>query len=138
MLIKLHELYIKQHIKQHKLVPISQHPYYRALDENNEHIFEEYIRKSYYQSSKDSGSWQGFKELYDTIQRNGFDFVSYHPLVIKQINNKFICVGGKHRICMLYHMYGPNTSIEVVNSKVVGIVSESSFIHKLINYFIFR
>ncbi len=137
MRINLNDLYIRQHIKKPKLVPISQHPYYRALHENNKHIFEEYIHKSSYQSSKDSGSWHGFKELHDTIQRDGFDFVSYHPLVVKQVNNEFICVGGKHRMCMLYHIHGPNTSIDVVNNKVVGIVSEPSFINKLINYFIY-
>jgi hypothetical protein len=131
MRITVNELYIRQHIKREKLVPVDKHPYFRALNENNGQIYTEYVSKSKYQSGKVSGSWTGFSMLYENIKRGGFDFVSYHPLVVKRIDGKWTCVGGKHRMCMLRQIYGPGAQIEVIDHKIVNVFAQETWFNRL-------
>jgi hypothetical protein len=131
MRINVNEIHVRQHIKKERLVPIDKHPYFRALNENNGDIYTEYVSKSKYQSGKESGSWTGFSMLYENIKRSGFDFVSYHPLVVKRIGDKWVSVGGKHRMCMIRQIYGPNAQIEVVDHKIVNVFAQETWFNRL-------
>ena len=119
MLIRLHEIYINRHDST-SYFPIKEHPYYLSLKRKNKDIYENYIVKSFYQYSKPTGSWFGFKQLYKTIKHEGFNYSS-NQIVIKRIEGKWVCVSGTHRICILYKIFGPHVLLKVVNHKLMRL-----------------
>jgi hypothetical protein len=100
--------------------PIKEHPYYLSLKKKNKNIYENYIVKSFYQYSKPTGSWYGFVHLYKKIKHEGFDFL-LNPIVIKRIEGKWVCLHGRHRICILYKIFGPHVLLKVLNDKIIHI-----------------
>jgi hypothetical protein len=118
MLIKLHEICVKRHDST-SYFPVNEHPYYLSLKNDNRDIYESYIVKSFYQYSKSTGSWYGFKQLYKNIKHNGFH-CSKEPIVIKHIEGKWVCVNGRHRICILYKIFGPHVLMKVVNNNLIS------------------
>ena len=119
MLIRLHEINMKRHDST-SYSPIKEHPYYLSLKRKNKDIYEKYIVKSFYQYSKPTGSWYGFKQLYNKIKHEGFH-CSLNPIVIECIEGKWVCVGGRHRICILYKIFGPHVLLKVINHKITHL-----------------
>jgi hypothetical protein len=120
MLIKFYDLYVKRH-DNHAYIPIKDHPYYRSLLTKNQGLYEGYVIKSFYQYSKPTGRWCVFYDLYKKIKDHGYNFCC-DPIVIKRINGMWVCVHGKHRICILYHIFGPYVLMKIIDSIYVGSI----------------
>ena len=128
MLIRLQEVYIGRHDST-SYFPIKEHPYYLSLKRKNKDIYENYIVKSFYQYSKPTGSWYGFNKLYKTIKHQGlegFDCL-LKPIIIKRIENKWVCVSGRHRICILYKIFGPLVLLNVFSNKLIRLREYDAF-----------
>lgn len=112
-IINISDLYIAKKVKHNDIyIKIKKHPYYLSLVNNDEEMFNKYIIQSKYQSSKFSGKWENFKQIYNDIETKGFDFLIKDKIVIKYNYNKCICIHGRHRICMLLKMYGSKLQLE--------------------------
>lgn len=71
--ININDVYLVNHVTN-KYVKIRDHPYYISLLNHDKNVFEDYISFSKYQSSKPSGKWEHFIEIYKNIKKDGFDF----------------------------------------------------------------
>jgi hypothetical protein len=100
---------------------IKEHFYYLSLKKQDESIYLNYVNQLQHQKKKETGTWEGFKSLYDNIKKDGFDFKNNDSIIIKEVNNKYCCLHGRHRICMMRHLYGGKALITLKNNKVCKI-----------------
>ena len=87
---------------------------------NSKDIYLEYIKKCYVQYKKKSGSWEGFLELYENIKKNGFD-KNKQSISIKLVEKKWVCIHGRHRMCMLRYIYGHRLRLRFKKNYLVEI-----------------
>ena len=100
------------------------HPYYRALQENNPSLYTKYVGKSRYQSKKESGTWEGFYNLYKAIKKKGYRLKDTHgdPILLKKyIKGNWLCFRGRHRMCIAKHLYDDETSFNLKKHTVVSV-----------------
>lgn len=120
MLIKLNEVFVQRH-DNYTYIPIEHHPYYKSIKRKDRILYEGYIVKSFYQYSKPTSNWSVFYSLYKKIKKYGYNFFC-DPIVIKRIGGRWVCLHGRHRICMLYHIYGPCVVMKTIDSIYVGSI----------------
>ena len=118
MKLLINDIYVRDNgeRKNHK---IKNHPYYLALKYKSKDIYEDYVSKNHVQRRKKSGKWEGFLEIYNSIKNNGFDKHA-SSIIIKNKEDKWVCEHGRHRMCMIRHLY-PNKSIRVRHEKLKEI-----------------
>jgi hypothetical protein len=121
-IIKLSDILVFEQISS-KYINIEEHIYFITLDKNNPNMYHNYINILTRQREKKTGNWQGFKELYKNIKKNGFDFKNNESIIIKNINNNYCCLHGRHRICMMKLIHGDNILIVLKNNRVQQIIS---------------
>jgi hypothetical protein len=121
--VNLDEIYITKFscAKKRKYIPIKCHPYYISLLNNDKAKYESYIKRSKYQLSKPSSSWEHFIQIYQEISENGLDFSNPDSIIVKYKDGKSVCLHGRHRIAMLYMIYGKDTVLELLDDRVVSI-----------------
>lgn len=119
--IRIYDIYIKDN-NSHNRIPIYEHPYYQSLITNNSHkIYEKYIKQNLFQSNKKTAKWINFIKLYDKIKKDGLD-ISKSPINVKRNeNNIYSCIHGRHRMCMLAHIYGLDSSVKIKNDCVIKV-----------------
>ena len=120
MEIRLGEISVRAHLKT-PCIPIQCHPYYAALSEWNPTIYNEYIRHSSYQSSKPSGSWDGYVDLALAIYTRGLTFSEVDNIQIVKSKAGWVCRHGKHRVCIMRFIYGPHAILKIEDGMVVGV-----------------
>ncbi len=127
-IIKLKKIFLTKLSKDKKIHKrkIKNHPYYISLLNNNKRKYEKYIKLSKYQLKKPSAKWEHLIDIYNDISKNDFDFYNKDKMIIIEKKGKMFCIHGRHRICMLYIIYGRNTTLKLVNNIVVGIVATNS------------
>uniref|UniRef100_A0A6C0F351 Uncharacterized protein n=1 Tax=viral metagenome TaxID=1070528 RepID=A0A6C0F351_9ZZZZ len=127
--IKLGKIYLERMLKNKKSIytKIKRHPYYISLLKFNKWKYKKYVHLSNYQSSKPSAKWKNIMQIYNEISSKGFDFSNNDKIKISKNkkNEKNICIHGRHRICMLYLIYGSDSTLELLNDSVVGISNNS-------------
>lgn len=101
---------------------VREHPYYLALKYKSKDIYEKYVSKNHIQQRKKSGKWEGFLDLYKSIQKNGFDKHA-SAIIVKNKNDQWVCEHGRHRMCMLNHLY-KNKYVKIHHDKIRKIVSK--------------
>lgn len=120
--VLLKDVLIFDDTSKQKYIDIKDHSYYKALRDNNSNIYSEYVNKMKHQKQKDTGSWSGFTELYKNIKKNGFELKNTGSIRIKKTeDNKYCCFHGRHRMCMMKHLYNDNTILTLKNNKVCSI-----------------
>ena len=124
--MQIGDVTVKTHEKG-RYVPISNHPYYTSLNEWNPRIYGEYIRKSAYQSSKPSGSWEGFVALTWNLHRTGLALSENDNIQVTKTKEGWKCRHGKHRMCIIMFLYGPSARLQVKNGIVVGITTPPTY-----------
>ena len=118
--ISINEIYVRRYDNR-KRDFVKNCPYYTSLVEKSPEIFTNYVKISKYQSCKKSGKWRNFYNIYRNIKKYGYDFNVKDKIIIKYLNGKFQCKHGKHRICMLYKIYGNKLTLVLENNKLVSI-----------------
>lgn len=108
--IKLKDIYVKSH--NDTFVKIKDHPYYTSLHRNNKGIYLEHVKGSAFQSKKPTADWDVFKNLYQTIKQNGLDLSKRDKITIIRKDDKWCCIHGRHRTCILYKIK-KHTAIEL-------------------------
>jgi hypothetical protein len=106
---------------EQKYIDIKEHFYYLALESQDESIYLNYVNKLHHQQKKETGTWDGFISLYENIKNQGFDFKNNDSIIVKNVNNQYCCLHGRHRICMMRHLYGDNALVTLKNDKVYKI-----------------
>lgn len=106
---------------EQKYIDIKEHFYYLALENQDESIYLNYVNQLHHQRKKETGTWGGFTSLYDSIKSQGFDFKNNDSIIVKNVNNQYCCLHGRHRICMMRHLYGENALVTLKNNKVYKI-----------------
>jgi hypothetical protein len=108
-----------------KLITIKQHPYYKALKNNNPEIYEKEMKSNKTQSCKITGTWLGFLQLKDIIIKNGIRSVCNEEIIYIRKNKdditNYYCKHGRHRLCILYFIYGETINFKIKNNKCIGI-----------------
>ena len=124
--IKLKDIKVKNNSGKN-FVDIKNHDYYKALKYNSKHIYLQSVKKSYVQLQKKTADWNEFLKLLDDIKKNGFnvfkDSVIIKNKYIPEDNeNLYICLHGRHRICMIRYLYGKKCKVLVnENDKVIKV-----------------
>ena len=119
--IQLKDIWVFSEKTEEKYIDIKEHFYYLSLENHDENIYLNYVNQLHHQKKKETGTWDGFISLYDSIKKQGFDFKNNNSIIIKQINNQYCCLHGRHRICMMRHLYGENATVTLKNDKVCKI-----------------
>ena len=119
--IQLKDILVFSEKTEEKYIDIKEHFYYLSLENHDENIYLNYVNQLHHQKKKETGTWDGFISLYDSIKKQGFDFKNNNSIIIKQINNQYCCLHGRHRICMMRHLYGENATVTLKNDKVCKI-----------------
>jgi uncharacterized protein (UPF0335 family) len=119
--ISLKDVLIFVDMLNNKYIGIKEHIYYISLEKQDSEIYTNYVNKLERQKTKNTGTWSGFKQLYENIKNNGFDFKNNDSIIIKKINNNYFCLHGRHRICMMRHLYGDNVKITLKGNKICNI-----------------
>ena len=107
---------------KNEFIKIKDHPYYQALKNNDPKIYENTIKLSKTQSSKNTGSWMGFLNLKDVILEHGIHYVCQEELIqIKKLDDiNFYCHHGRHRLCILYFLYYTTIKLKIENNLCIG------------------
>jgi hypothetical protein len=120
--VLLKDILIFDDNSKEKYIDIKDHSYYKALKENDSNIYLKYVNKMNHQKEKDTGTWSGFIELYNNIKKNGFELKNTGSIKLQTVaNDKYCCFHGRHRICMMRHLYNDNTVLTLKNNKVCTI-----------------
>lgn len=119
--IQLKDILVFSEKTEQKYIDIKEHFYYLSLENQDENIYLNYVNQLHHQKKKETGTWDGFTTLYESIKNQGFDFKNNNSIIIKEINNKYCCLHGRHRICMMRHLYGENAIVTLKNDKVCKI-----------------
>ena len=119
--IQIKDIWVFSEKTEEKYIDIKEHFYYLSLENHDEIIYLNYVNQLHHQKKKETGTWDGFISLYDSIKKQGFDFKNNNSIIIKQINNQYCCLHGRHRICMMRHLYGENATVTLKNDKVCKI-----------------
>jgi hypothetical protein len=119
--IKLKDILVFSERTEEKYIDIKEHFYYLALENQDESIYLNYVNQLHHQRKKETGTWGGFTSLYDSIKSQGFDFKNNDSIIVKNVNNQYCCLHGRHRICMMRHLYGENALVTLKNNKVYKI-----------------
>lgn len=104
---------------------INRHPYYLALFSRDSKYFESYVATcSSYQRKKKSSTWKGYINLMRKIRHYGYRPID--PIILKRAKNgDWCCHHGRHRMCILYYLYGPNAILKTkkIDSKKRQIIA---------------
>lgn len=106
----------------HNRIPIDEHPYYLSIvTQNVNHIYEKYVKQNEFQRNKKTAKWSHFMSIYDKIKKIGIDR-SKSPIIVKRSdNNKYSCIHGRHRMCMLAHIHGFDALVKIKEDKIIKV-----------------
>jgi hypothetical protein len=119
--ISLKEVLVFDDMSNNKYINIKEHVYYISLKKQDSKTYINFVNNMRRQREKITGTWDGFNQLYENIKKNGFDFKNNDSIIIKKINNDYCCLHGRHRICMMRHLYGDNVKITLKGNKIFNI-----------------
>jgi hypothetical protein len=105
-----------------KVISILEHPYYKSLKYRSKEIYENFIQRNFRQRMKKTGNYRGFRELYKKIKKEGFDKNS-ESIIISYKNGKYVCEHGRHRMCMLYKIYGKKLILKIKHDSLDEIIN---------------
>ncbi len=98
------------------LISLTQHPYYLAVKNNNQRLYNNFISQtSLKQQHKSTSTWIGIKQLLHQLSVN-FD-PNLSPIQV----SRGICRHGRHRLCLLMILY-PNACVYIHHHKIVKLV----------------
>jgi hypothetical protein len=119
--ISLKDVFVVDDRSKKKYIDIREHSYYISLEKQDSIMYSNYVNQKRRQREKDTGTWSGFKQLYDNIKKNGFEFKNHEAIILKKIDDKYCCLHGRHRICMMKQLYGDNVILTLKNNKICAI-----------------
>lgn len=106
-----------------KLLKVSKFPYYLGLKHNDSKIYDNYVKTlSDDHQTRDTSTLDGLRKLMDDIIKNGFQFNDESISIKHYKKNKYKCNRGRHRICILYFLYGKNCKIKIKNNTIYNII----------------
>ena len=89
---------------------VNEHPYYKALIANDMHMYHKAISASSKQLSKPTADWQELLDLKVKIYQNGY-IDGKDPIRFDKIKDEWCCIHGRHRICILFTLYGSDLKL---------------------------
>ena len=119
--VSLKDVFVVDDKSKITYIDIREHSYHISLEKQDPIIYSNYVNQKRHQREKDTGTWSGFKKLYENIKKNGFEFKNHEPIIVKKIDDKYCCLHGRHRICMMKQLYGDNVILTLKNNKICAI-----------------
>jgi outer membrane murein-binding lipoprotein Lpp len=92
-------------------VSITDHPYYRSLEENDPSIFLSYYKIREHLSGFCEYSWEAFLALKEKIRLDGWQPGLGPPITVRDIGQ----LDGTHRLSILCHLHGPDTLVMIID-----------------------
>lgn len=113
---------IKDCLIYHKgAIKFEEHPYFLALRDDSATLYLDSVIDTKTQAVKKSGTWDGLHSLMNKIKKHGFD-TTKPPITFIIENGTYVCKHGRHRMCILYHIYGGSLQINIGSRlNVIGI-----------------
>jgi len=98
------------------IVSITDHPYYRSLDENDPSIFLSYCKSKSRESLANIGeySWEAFLALKEKIRLDGWHPDLGSPITVRDCGQ----LDGTHRLSILCHLHGPDTHVMIIDGNI--------------------
>eukprot|EP00734_Pompholyxophrys_sp_LG126_P000065 Pompholyxophrys_sp_v1_NODE_3_length_18401_cov_4.332280.p10 type:complete len:165 gc:universal NODE_3_length_18401_cov_4.332280:7040-7534(+) len=118
-------------------IPIHQHPYYIALTTNNEELYRKAVNVSDKQSRKPTADWHHLLDLRYHIFTEGF-YNGGDPIILERIDGRWCCTHGRHRVCILLSLYGPELKLIVKRKGDTAKVKDIEITHYPISGMIFN
>ena len=110
--------------KYKKTLKIKKFPYYLGLKNNDEEIYDKYVKTLPQDHQiRDTGNLSGLQKLVYDILQNGFTFNDTSIVIKHKKNEIYTCNRGRHRICILYYLYGKNCEIKLKKNTIIKIDS---------------
>ena len=128
MILKIKRCYINRRGE----LKLGNHPYYKALQDNSAEAYNRAVLYSRRQQKKETATWEGINKLIETIKQNGFDTKNSPILFYKNQKGKFVCKRGRHRLCILYHIYGENLKLTISKNNYLTDITINKKIKKQI------
>jgi len=94
---------------------ITDHPYFRSLDENDPSIFLSFYKSREHLPGFGEYSWENFLALKEKIRFDGWHPNSGSPIIVSDWGQ----LDGTHRLSILCHLYGPDTSVMIIDGKII-------------------
>jgi len=92
-------------------VSITDHPYYRSLEENDPSIFLSYYKSREHLQNFGEYSWEAFLAFKEKIRLDGWHPELGPPITVLDGGQS----DGTHRLCILCHLYGPDTLVMIID-----------------------
>ena len=96
------------------LISITDHPYYRSLDENDPSIFLSYYKSREHLSNFGEYSWENFLALKEKIRLDGWHSDLGPPITVRDGGQ----LDGTHRLSILCHLYGPDSLVMIIDGNI--------------------
>jgi hypothetical protein len=98
------------------LVSITDHPYYRSLEENDPSIFLSHYkgREHLPDFVKNEYSWEGFLALKEKIRLDGWHPDLGPPITVRDGGQ----LDGTHRLSILCHLHSPDTLVMIIDGNI--------------------
>ena len=93
---------------------ITDHPYYRSLDENDPSIFLTYYKSREHSLNFIEYSWENFVALKEKIRLDGWHPNLGPPITVRDAGQE----DGTHRLCILCYLYGPDATVMIVDGNL--------------------
>lgn len=103
--------------------PVQDHPFTTALQRRDRRAYEKAARYSKHQAKKKAAKWESFLALRQKIKDEGYH-PGDEPIILKwnTRQRQWVCKHGRHRMCLLFDLYGENTRACVrVRNKVAEV-----------------
>jgi hypothetical protein len=126
MYIKLKDIYVRlcsnDKVKYIDKVKISECPYYIAMVTNDPSIYKDFVKtlpKTH--QKRPTGTLDGLLKLMDDIKNDGFIYNDRSINIKSHDKYKYLCLRGRHRLCILYYLYGKHCKINIKHHTITHI-----------------
>lgn len=96
-------------------INVSQHPYTLALQAKDENQYAKAVALSEHQKKKKSHDWSSFLKLRKDLKYKGYN-PGNEPIVLKWDGFHWYVSHGRHRMCLLWNLYGKSAKLVITLS----------------------
>ena len=93
---------------------ITDHPYYRSLDQNDPSIFLSYYKSREHLPNFGEYSWENFLALKEKIRLDGWDSDLGPPITVRDGRQ----LDGTHHLSILCHLHGPDALVMIIDGNI--------------------
>lgn len=101
---------------QKEKILVSEHPYTLALKTKDKKAYAKAVAVSEHQKKKKKHDWNSFLSLRKDLKEKGYN-PGKEPIVLKWDGYHWYVSHGRHRMCLLWDIYGKSAKLVITVSK---------------------